>query len=887
MAAKMDHYNVVALGDGGVGKTAFTIQICLNHFVETYDPTIDDSYRKQLVVDGRACMLEILDTPGQEEYTALRDQWIRDGEAFLLLYSITSQASFLRIQQFHNQIQRVKESTAPSPLYSGLPMPIAAVSVQAPVPIMLVGNKSDRVTERVVSTEEGQALARELGVLFVEASAKECYNVDKSVNDLIRMLRRQREAACRPAAAVPSPTRLPPSNERYKLRGNGGAYNVLRGLLRTPRISISAEEIKTEAGRGRLLAGLVGAAKTGNEKILLAYIDAGADVNVHSGADGGALHASAAAGHPNIVNILIKKGAAVNALSPAKAPPLQLAAAEGHLSVVRLLIHKGATIDQTSGLHGTALNAAASRGRLEVVRFLLKKGANVSIAGGPYGNALQAASWNGNPDVIRHLLDAGADITARGSGGCTALQMAAFVGKAGAIRVLLDRGARLDIDAPGGKYGSALKAATYRGHFEAVTLLLEAGAKPLKIENVNHGDAEEDDGDRNDEITMDDNTPRTPLQRPPPAIKSPTSSPEPVTSPSIKSPSPPIVPRILDGKSCSTQSLSLIPRRKINSLGFSTIHESPKAGVDIVFVHGLQGHPERTWTYTGSAPKLGSGLKQRFLRSVSTSSIEGPSSVYWPYDLLAQSEEFTETRILTWGYDTKVVKDFFGTSDQQNISQHGNNLMVSLQQERKTNPERPLIFVCHSLGGIVVKVALENSRKSFHQPQYLRIYKATRAILFLGTPHGGSGAADWGLIASNITKFVLQSPAQRVLRGLTPNSELLENLRRSFLQMLEDNHFGIHSFYETRAIVGMYGLNSLNSADYDRRRSCPMIQQLWATHEKKYHSGFLGTILRYADSQEKMIGVIKPFSVRCKITCEKRRRWATPITLQRFIDLDR
>ncbi|KAJ2237099.1 RAS2 protein [Coemansia sp. RSA 455] len=59
------------------GGTALTIQLCLNHFVETYDPTIEDSYRKQVVIDDQPCVLEVLDTAGQEEYTALRDQWIR------------------------------------------------------------------------------------------------------------------------------------------------------------------------------------------------------------------------------------------------------------------------------------------------------------------------------------------------------------------------------------------------------------------------------------------------------------------------------------------------------------------------------------------------------------------------------------------------------------------------------------------------------------------------------------------------------------------------------------------------------------------------------------------------------------------------------------------
>jgi GTPase KRas len=56
--------------------------------VEEYDPTIEDSYRKQVVIDGVPCLLAILDTAGQEEFTALRDQWIRDCEGFIIIYSI-------------------------------------------------------------------------------------------------------------------------------------------------------------------------------------------------------------------------------------------------------------------------------------------------------------------------------------------------------------------------------------------------------------------------------------------------------------------------------------------------------------------------------------------------------------------------------------------------------------------------------------------------------------------------------------------------------------------------------------------------------------------------------------------------------------------------------
>ncbi|QIW95920.1 hypothetical protein AMS68_001438 [Peltaster fructicola] len=220
-SGKMTLYKLVVLGDGGVGKTALTIQLCLNHFVETYDPTIEDSYRKQVQIDGQSCMLEVLDTAGQEEYTALRDQWIRDGEGFVLVYSISSRSSFARIQKFHHQIQRVKESaSAGSPTFPGSPLSQTLPVPSGPAPIMLVGNKCDRVQEREVSTQEGQALAKQLGCDFVEASAKNCINVEKAFFDVVRQLRRQR-------ATLPSPARsFPPASKHSGSKyGNGHESN--------------------------------------------------------------------------------------------------------------------------------------------------------------------------------------------------------------------------------------------------------------------------------------------------------------------------------------------------------------------------------------------------------------------------------------------------------------------------------------------------------------------------------------------------------------------------------------------------------------------------------------------------------------------------------------
>ena len=141
-------------------------------------------------------MLEVLDTAGQEEYTALRDQWIRDGEGFVLVYSITSRSSFSRVRKFHNQIQRVKESSsASSPTTAGyLSSPMSqSMNMGGQAPVMLVGNKSDRVTEREVSTQEGAALAKEMGCDFVEASAKNCINVEKAFYEVVRSLRKQRQ----------------------------------------------------------------------------------------------------------------------------------------------------------------------------------------------------------------------------------------------------------------------------------------------------------------------------------------------------------------------------------------------------------------------------------------------------------------------------------------------------------------------------------------------------------------------------------------------------------------------------------------------------------------------------------------------------------------------
>ncbi|KAG1318751.1 hypothetical protein G6F62_012187 [Rhizopus arrhizus] len=108
-ASFLREYKIVIVGGGGVGKSALTIQFIQSHFVDEYDPTIEDSYRKQCVIDEETALLDVLDTAGQEEYSAMREQYMRNGEGFILVYSITSRLSFEEVNTFYQQIRRVKD----------------------------------------------------------------------------------------------------------------------------------------------------------------------------------------------------------------------------------------------------------------------------------------------------------------------------------------------------------------------------------------------------------------------------------------------------------------------------------------------------------------------------------------------------------------------------------------------------------------------------------------------------------------------------------------------------------------------------------------------------------------------------------------------------------
>ncbi|CAH0021695.1 unnamed protein product [Clonostachys rhizophaga] len=205
--------------------------------------------------------------------------------------------------------------------------------------------------------------------------------------------------------------------------------------------------------------------------------------------------------------------------------------------------------------------------------------------------------------------------------------------------------------------------------------------------------------------------------------------------------------------------------------GISVAYEPENAEpiVDLVFVHELHGHQYKSWTKSTEKRKPSSpaatgkaslnadkdgreNLIRRALarlgRSSSTTSPETASqpglseaddtknaleALFWPADLLPL--ECPNSRVLMYGYDSKITKYTSGATNKSSLLSHSKDLLFSLARHGVHN--RPLIFVAHSLGGIVVKEMLGRSSSSA-EDDLRNIVESTAAIVFLGTPHRGS-----------------------------------------------------------------------------------------------------------------------------------------------------
>ena len=209
--------------------------------------------------------------------------------------------------------------------------------------------------------------------------------------------------------------------------------------------------------------------------------------------------------------------------------------------------------------------------------------------------------------------------------------------------------------------------------------------------------------------------------------------------------------------------------------------------VDVVLVHGLSGHPQKTWT----SKKTG---------------------VFWPSQLLPQQTEQSRLRVLTYGYDADPASTSGQGASNDMIHDHSERLVAELDAKRRDEgaAERPLIFVGHSLGGLVIKRALIYSSEIMgEKTEHLRsVFISTIGILFMGTPHKGSEIGAWGtylewLCHAVVPKKILDTQPHLV-SALRSNSETLQNIDNSFLKMM--GRFNIFYFYEAKPtdIKGTY-----------------------------------------------------------------------------------
>ncbi|RDA86826.1 hypothetical protein CP533_3071, partial [Ophiocordyceps camponoti-saundersi (nom. inval.)] len=178
-------------------------QFVHNEWIESYDPTIEDSYRTQFQVDGRQVVLEILDTAGTEQFVSMRDLYMKTGQGFLLVFSITSPSSLNELAHLREEIIRIKDD-------------------DASIPMVIVGNKADLEEARAVSRAKAFSVAQSWGAPYYEASARTRTNVDEVFTDVCRQMLRKDDRYAAPSSAVPSDVKVDSTLRERRKRSRRG-----------------------------------------------------------------------------------------------------------------------------------------------------------------------------------------------------------------------------------------------------------------------------------------------------------------------------------------------------------------------------------------------------------------------------------------------------------------------------------------------------------------------------------------------------------------------------------------------------------------------------------------------------------------------------------------
>jgi hypothetical protein len=207
------------------------------------------------------------------------------------------------------------------------------------------------------------------------------------------------------------------------------------------------------------------------------------------------------------------------------------------------------------------------------------------------------------------------------------------------------------------------------------------------------------------------------------------------------------------------------------------VYTHPDAKVDIILVHGLNGDPQRTWTAS--------------------------NGMFWPTDLLPDSLKTEHANVLVYGYNADVYSSRNDRSASNNfIHHHAQTLVTTLAHYRKSEGtlKNPIIWVVHSLGGILTKRALlySNDVRTENHDDLRSVYVSTYGIIFLGTPHLGSGLATWGHMLQAMSeaviprKFLETEPV--LIKTLRKDNETLQNINNHFLDIYQ--RFQIHMAHE-------------------------------------------------------------------------------------------
>eukprot|EP01091_Cochliopodium_minus_P019605 TRINITY_DN8290_c2_g1_i1.p1 TRINITY_DN8290_c2_g1~~TRINITY_DN8290_c2_g1_i1.p1 ORF type:complete len:198 (+),score=45.72 TRINITY_DN8290_c2_g1_i1:36-629(+) len=171
-------FKIVLLGEGGVGKTCLMNRYISGFYLEEYDPTCEISCRKREELDEKVYGIDVLDTHGQEDYSALRDQFIRSGDMAVVVFDLTRSATFDECEKYIQQYGKIKNNNEE----------LNDINFIKTLPLMLVGTKLDLEERREVHKEDALKLAKKYGCEYKETSAKSDINVNQVFLDSLKLL---------------------------------------------------------------------------------------------------------------------------------------------------------------------------------------------------------------------------------------------------------------------------------------------------------------------------------------------------------------------------------------------------------------------------------------------------------------------------------------------------------------------------------------------------------------------------------------------------------------------------------------------------------------------------------------------------------------------------